>query len=257
MSILKMVLGKFIKIPKLESFKNVLFVGPHPDDIEFGCGATVSKLKNNGAHIHFVVVTDGAAGTKDKNEDPMKLKEIRENESRLSALALGAETIDFIGLEDGGDYSVNDVVRLLSPYVLKYKPEIIFSTDPSLKTECHPDHIKVGQATKELTQIVGYPESLRRRGVDITEYNEFPRNIYIAQYFTDSPNKRVKISKKNWMDKEASIRMHKSQIDDSIGLLITYFNAKSIESGIKHFKGRAEDFKVYHPMMQHVYSEGF
>ena len=257
MSILKMVLGKYIKIPRLENFKEVVFVGPHADDIEFGAGGTVSKLRDNGAHIHFIIVTDGASGTKNKDDDPMILKKTREDESNKSASFLGVETVDFLEFEDGGSYTKEDVIKKIAPLILKYNPEIIFSTDPNLKTECHPDHIKVGEAIKELTQLIGYPHSLKRRGVDVSEYNVFPRNIYLAQYFTDSPNKRVKISKKNWKDKEKSIRMHESQIDDSIGLLITYFNAKSIESGIKHFKGRSEDFKVYHPMMQHVYSEGF
>ncbi len=257
MSILKKLLGKYIKIPKLENFKEVVFVGPHADDIEFGAGATISKMRDNGAHIHFIIVTDGAAGTKNKEDDPMVLKRTREEESKASAKFLGAETIDFLELEDGGIYTKDDVIKKLAPLILKYNPEIIFSPDPNLKTECHPDHIKVGEAVKELTQLIGYPHSLMRHDIDVSDYDRFPRNIFLAQYFTDSPNKRVKISKKNWKDKEKSIRMHESQIDDSIGLMITYFNLKSIESGIKHFKGRSEDFKVYHPMMQHVYSEGF
>ena len=257
MSVIKMVLKKYIKIPKLDSFKNVVFVGPHADDIEFGCGATISKLKENGANIHFIIVTDGASGTKDKNEDPMILKKTREEEAVASSKYLGAQTIDFLEFEDGGIYTKEDVIKKIAPLILKYNPEIIFTTDPSLKTECHPDHIKTGEAIKELMQLIGYPESLRRHGVDVTSFDVFPRNVFLAMYFTDSPNTRVKFKKKHWAKKETSIKMHKSQIDDSIGLLITYFKAKSIESGIKHFKGRCEDYKVYHPMMQHVYSEGF
>ena len=80
---------------------------------------------------------------------------------------------------------------------LEYNPDIIFCTDPSLQTECHADHIKVGKAVQELIQIVGYPISLQRHNIDISSYDIFPRNIYLAEYFTDKPNKRVKISKKN------------------------------------------------------------
>ena len=257
MSFIKMVLKKYIKIPKLETFKNVLFIGPHADDIEFGAGATVSKLKENGAIVHFLIATDGAAGTKNKDDDPNILKETRKQETIDAANHLGVDTIDFANLEDGGNYSVEDAIIKIAPYILKYNPDIIFVTDPSLKTECHSDHIKIGLATQQLIQIVGYPIALKRHGIDISSYDIFPRNIYLAEYFTDKPNKRVKISKKNLIDKETSIRMHKSQIDDSIGLMITYFKAKAIESGIRHLKGKAEDFKVYHPMMQHVYSEGF
>ena len=257
MSLIKLLLGKNIKIPKLDSFKNVLFVGPHPDDIEFGCGGTVSRLKEKGAHIHFLIVTDGASGTKNKEDDPMILKKTREEESINSAKYLGAETIDFLGLPDGGDYSTNEAIKLIAPYVLKYQPEIIYAPDPNLKTECHADHIKTGEAVREIMQIIGYPHALERHSIDISNYNDFPRDIFLAQYFTDSPNKRQKISKKNWKEKEEALKMHVSQADNALPLLITYFKYKAIESGLKHFKGRCEDFKVYHPLMQHVYSEGF
>ena len=52
-------------------------IGPHADDIEFGAGATVSRLNENGANIHFLIATDGAAGTKNKDDDPSVLKETR------------------------------------------------------------------------------------------------------------------------------------------------------------------------------------
>ena len=38
MSLLKMILKAAVPIPQLEAFERVLFVGPHPDDIEIGAG---------------------------------------------------------------------------------------------------------------------------------------------------------------------------------------------------------------------------
>ena len=45
MSFTKFIIDIAVKNPKIESYNNYLFIGPHPDDIEIGAGATVSKLK--------------------------------------------------------------------------------------------------------------------------------------------------------------------------------------------------------------------
>ncbi|MBQ9863559.1 MAG: PIG-L family deacetylase, partial [Lachnospiraceae bacterium] len=49
-------------IPKIESFENYLFIGPHPDDIEIGAGATVSKLVKLGKKVSFLICLDGRFG---------------------------------------------------------------------------------------------------------------------------------------------------------------------------------------------------
>ena len=45
MSMLKWVLKAAVPIPKLESYQRFLFVGPHPDDIEIGAGATEASSR--------------------------------------------------------------------------------------------------------------------------------------------------------------------------------------------------------------------
>ena len=44
MGLTKFVLKFAVPVPKIESFERYLFVGPHPDDIEIGAGATAAKL---------------------------------------------------------------------------------------------------------------------------------------------------------------------------------------------------------------------
>lgn len=40
----------------------VLAIGAHPDDIEFGCGGTLIKLKKLGAKIFMFIATQGELG---------------------------------------------------------------------------------------------------------------------------------------------------------------------------------------------------
>ena len=43
------------------SFKRILAVGAHPDDVELGCSGTLLKYQAEGAHIDIVVCRDDNA----------------------------------------------------------------------------------------------------------------------------------------------------------------------------------------------------
>ena len=44
MGLTKAILKFAVPLPKIEEQKRFLFIGPHPDDIEIGAGATAAKL---------------------------------------------------------------------------------------------------------------------------------------------------------------------------------------------------------------------
>ena len=41
---------------------NILAIGAHPDDIEFGCGGTLIKYTQKGHHLFLLVMTEGGSG---------------------------------------------------------------------------------------------------------------------------------------------------------------------------------------------------
>lgn len=41
---------------------NILAIGAHPDDIEFGCGGSLIKYKEKGDNVFLMVLTDGELG---------------------------------------------------------------------------------------------------------------------------------------------------------------------------------------------------
>ena len=251
---LKEIIKTYGAIPPLTSFKRPMFVGPHPDDIEFGCGGLIAKMKEQNIPVTYVIVTDGAAGG---DLPPEEMKEIRKKESEEAARFLGAENIEFCDLEDGGDYSVIDAMKILIPLVLKYQPDIIFAPDPLLKTECHPDHLKTAEAVRRLPQIVSHKESVRRHGIDVEGIEHFPSDITLAFYFSDDSNVLEEISMKDLEAKISALLHHKSQMqDDSTELLLNYFKLKAIHLGQETGNTLAEDYRVLVPLTQHVYSEG-
>ncbi|MBR1441855.1 MAG: PIG-L family deacetylase [Lachnospiraceae bacterium] len=62
MSLTGMILRKAAPVPKMEAFERFLFIGPHPDDIEIGAGATAAKLRQMGKKVCFLICTDGVLG---------------------------------------------------------------------------------------------------------------------------------------------------------------------------------------------------
>ena len=255
MPTLEEIIKTYGQIKDLETFKRPLFVGPHPDDIEFGCGGLISKYKELGIKVNYVIVTDGAAGSNDPNVTAQMLADKRKNETLAAAKFMNVENVYFLDLEDGGLFEVEDIIKKLAPVILKVNPDIIFAPDNHLKTECHADHLKTGEAVRKITQIISHPEALRRHDVSVDGVNTFPDNITLAFYFSDESNKKVFISENNLNEKIQSLMLHESQMQDpSTGLLIEYFRLKALTQG--EGKGLAEDYQVLVPLTQHVYAEG-
>ena len=97
---------------------NILAIGPHPDDIEFGCAPILMKETRRGNHVKILVLSRGEAGSAGTPEG-------REQESRDAASLIGA-SIEF--LEFGGDchleYSPQNAFRI-ARQIRDFKPEIV------------------------------------------------------------------------------------------------------------------------------------
>jgi len=54
MGLTKLILKFAAPLPNIENYQRYLFIGPHPDDIEIGAGATVAKLAASGKLFHSI-----------------------------------------------------------------------------------------------------------------------------------------------------------------------------------------------------------
>lgn len=114
-------------LPNLDSFDRYLFVGPHPDDIEVGAGATAAKLCRMGKEVEFLIVTDGRYGSDTADYDKEELIEIRKQEALSSAKIIGAKKVTFLTYEDGGDYSEIDVKNDILKKIVEFKADVVFA----------------------------------------------------------------------------------------------------------------------------------
>jgi LmbE family N-acetylglucosaminyl deacetylase len=122
-----------------------LAIGAHPDDIEFGCGATLAKWAAAGCEIHHLVCTDGSRGTWNAKQDPSALVVTREAEQRAAATALGGTApVTFLRWPDGElesglrqRWQVCDAIR-------RTRPDVVLGHDPWKRYRLHPDHRNAG-----------------------------------------------------------------------------------------------------------------
>lgn len=123
----------------------VLAVGAHPDDIDFGCGATLAKWAAAGAEIHVVVCTDGSKGTWDPTTDETALIATRQAEQRLAAERLGATgEVRFLGWVDGELQSGLEERAQVARAIRETKPDVVLGHDPWKRYRLHPDHRHAG-----------------------------------------------------------------------------------------------------------------
>jgi bacillithiol biosynthesis deacetylase BshB1 len=125
----------------------ILAIGPHPDDLEFGCAPILIKDVRRGSQVRMLVLSRGEAGSAGTPEG-------RKEESRQAARLIGAE-VDF--LDFGGDchieYKPENAFRIAAE-IRKFKPEIVLAPHP--QENQHPDHAVVGRLVRDACRFARY-----------------------------------------------------------------------------------------------------
>jgi len=136
------------------SFSSIMILGPHPDDMEFSCGGTISKLISLGLEIHYVVFS-----MCEKSVPAGMPKDIIKQELLKST--------KYIGIEDDNihlyDYEVREFPKfrqeILEDMVIlnkKVKPDLVFLPSPN---DLHQDHKTIceeGIRAFKYSSILGY-----------------------------------------------------------------------------------------------------
>ena len=243
MSLIKLILKAAVPMPRIEKYRRFLFVGPHPDDIEIGAGATAAKLAAMGKEVCFLICLDGRFGDGNAPEGVRgeQLVALRRQEALSSAAMLGVQDVRFLDLCDGGFYEQKELVQKIARVVGAFQPDVILAPDPDVTSECHADHLNVGNAAKQVAYFAPY-------GGIMAGYGANPAPVQALAYFmTAKPNRFVKTKGYFQLQQKAIFRCHHSQFPEgsaegkSIGL---YLKLRAMDFGLRSGKGCAEGFRV-------------
>jgi LmbE family N-acetylglucosaminyl deacetylase len=113
------------------TFSSAVVLFAHPDDAEFMCGGTVAAWSRVGCEVHYVVITDGSAGSNEPGVTREHMRPIREREQRAAADVLGVTTVTFLGEVDGMLEVNLDTRRKVCREVRRLRPEVLVAPDPS------------------------------------------------------------------------------------------------------------------------------
>lgn len=126
--------------PDILKSKCALCIQPHPDDNEIGMGGTVAVLAQAGCTVHYLTVTNGDQGNKNRTASPQETARVRRAEAIAAGTHLGAKEFHFL---DHGDGTLDDVLGLsaqIARVIREVRPDAIFAPDPWLAYESHLDH---------------------------------------------------------------------------------------------------------------------
>ena len=122
-----------------------LAIGAHPDDVEFGCGATLAKWSAAGCEVSHLICTDGSKGSWDPGEDRAALVVTRQGEQRDAARALGASgRCVFLDWLDGELEAGLRQRWEVAYWIRTLRPDVVLGHDPWKRYRLHPDHRAAG-----------------------------------------------------------------------------------------------------------------
>lgn len=129
--------------------KSALAIGAHPDDIEFGCGATLARWAAGGCRVEYLVLTDGSKGSWDPGEDLAALVATRKREQQEAATAIGAGGVTFLDYVDGELQSGLGERERVCAAIRVSRPTVVLGHDPWKRYRLHPDHRHAGLLAAE------------------------------------------------------------------------------------------------------------
>jgi len=133
--------------------KKILAVAAHADDLDFGCAGSIAAWADEGAEIHYLILTDGSKGSEDMEITNDELAKMRVEEQKNAAEILGVKKVHFGGFTDGELQNTPEVRYKIVKLIRELKPDVVVTTDPTFIYNeefgfiNHPDHRNAGQAT--------------------------------------------------------------------------------------------------------------
>jgi LmbE family N-acetylglucosaminyl deacetylase len=219
----------------------------HPDDEAITTGGTMSRAAAEGHRVVLVVATGGEFGeTPDNLTDGETLAQRRAKETAVSAAALGAHAVHFLGYSDSGmtGWEQNQLPEAFTNAPLdeaaQRLADILHAEQVDVLTHYdwhgnygHPDHIKVHQVGKRAAEIAGTPhvyqatmnrdhmarlmEVARANGMDIPDFgdDDAPNTDDGNPFGMAEADLTTAIDVSEFVaNKRAAMRAHASQITD-------------------------------------------
>jgi LmbE family N-acetylglucosaminyl deacetylase len=225
----------------------VLVVSAHPDDVDFGCAATVAAMTDAGVEVAYCFVTSGEAGSDHLTIDATELAALREEEQTAAAKEVGVSELLWLHHPDGAVEVTIALRRDITAAIRQTRPDLVICQSPERNLDrifaSHPDHLAAGEATLRAV----YPDARNPRSFPELLADGLAPHTVKEVWLVSHPAADLRVDVTDTFDRKiAALRAHQSQtghrddLDDMIRGWLT-FNAEA--AGLP--AGRlAESFKI-------------
>lgn len=215
-----MLLGYGAAMPE-DTPPRALVVAAHPDDIDFGSGATVAFLVATGWQVSYCLVTDGDAGGFDASVARDRIPVIRRAEQTEAARVLGVEDLHWLGYPDGRVAVDLPLRRDLSRVIRTVRPDRVICQNPQRNWASvygsHPDHMAAGEAT--LCAV--YPDARNPFAYPELAAEGLAAHVVPEVWVVGGPDPDIVLDLTDYFDlKVEALRAHVSQETDRDGRLV-------------------------------------
>lgn len=163
---------------------DILAFGAHPDDVELGCGATLSKEISLGKKVGIVDLTRGELGTRGTAE-------LRSIEATNAAKILGVSVRENLNFADGFFGNDKEHQMAVLQMIRKYKPEIVLC---NAIDDRHIDHPKGSKLVSEACFLSGLEKIVTEVAGELQEKWR-PKQVYhYIQWNSITPDFVVDVS---------------------------------------------------------------
>ncbi len=222
---------------------DILFVMPHPDDVEITCGGTVAKLVKLGHRVGIVHMTDG-------EPTPRGTREVRAAEQAEAARVLGVHHVETLPLTnrelmDGppARYAVATVLR-------RHRPKVVVSM-AGRTPAASPDHYQaqlIVEAARFYSQLTKWDDRFDGTAPHRIDWLWY-RPVAMTAELENWPATFVVDISDVYEQKLAAIACYRSQFDeDRLEKLLHRLRARDANDGGRCGFRYGELFALPHPV---------
>jgi bacillithiol biosynthesis deacetylase BshB1 len=176
---------------------DVLAIGPHPDDVELGCGGTLALAARQGRRVGILHLTRGERGTRGTPEQRLA-------EAEQAAAALGAVELAFLDCGDGALRHGEPEEEALIEVLRTWRPELVLGPP---RHDRHPDH----ERGHRLVAAAAFYSGLQARGSRAMAAHRPAAVFSYMQHRTFVPSFVVDVTVA-WEAKLAALAAYRSQL---------------------------------------------
>lgn len=129
----------------MNTSKRILAIGCHPADVFDNAAGTLINHAKVGDRVSLVTITHGAFSHASmySDSDPKKIIMLKDEELKLAAEAIGAETSTNMLYDDEPLMLSKEIILKLAVIIQEIRPDIIITHHP--REYVHPDHGPAGE----------------------------------------------------------------------------------------------------------------